>query len=125
MNTFHKVVLTISVIVLIISLIILATFLSKSLFEDSYPPIISDCPDYWDVSYNSNNDIMCTNTSTINKGKNSVLDGSCNNYPINRFLLTSSHSQDILCEKYKWSNKCGIIWDGVTNNNKACDLNYF
>ena len=49
MNTFQKTVLTISVIVLIISLIILGLFLAKSLFEDSYPPVISDCHDYWDV----------------------------------------------------------------------------
>ena len=120
MNTFQKTVLTISVIVLIISLIILGLFLAKSLFEDSYPPIISDCPDYWDVSYNINDEIVCKNTSTINKGRGDVPTGDCNDYPINQFLVSGSQNEDVLCEKYKWSKKCDITWDGVTNNNQAC-----
>jgi len=125
MNTFQKSVLTISVIVLIISLIILGFFLAKSLFEDSYPPIISDCPDYWDVTYNENDEVVCKNTSTINKGRGDVPRGECNDYPVNKFLNSGSQNKDILCEKYKWSKKCDITWDGITNNNKACDLGYY
>ena len=125
MNTFQKTVITISVIVLIISLIILGIFLAKSLFEDSYPPVVSDCPDYWDVSYNANNEVECINTSTINTGIGDVPGGDCNNYPVNLFLGSGLQNEDILCEKYKWSKKCNITWDGVTNNNKACDLVYY
>jgi len=125
MNTFQKTVLTISVIVLIFSLIILGIFLAKSLFEDSYPPVISDCPDYWDVTYNENDEVVCKNTSTINKGRGDVPGGECNDYPVNTFLGGGSQNEDILCEKYKWSKKCDITWDGVTNNNKACDLGYY
>lgn len=125
MNTFQKTVLTISVIVLIFSLIILGIFLAKSLFEDSYPPVISDCPDYWDVTYNENDEVVCKNTSTINKGRGDVPGGECNDYPVNTFLASGSQNEDILCEKYKWSKKCDITWDGVTNNNKACDLGYY
>lgn len=124
MNTFQKTVLTISVIVLIFSLIILGIFLAKSLLEDSYPPVISDCPDYWDVTYNENDQVVCINTSTINKGRGDVPGGECNDYPVNTFLASGSQNEDILCEKYKWSKKCDITWDGVTNNNKACDLAY-
>tara|TARA_Y100000816_G_scaffold277702_1_gene248139 strand:- start:4260 stop:4637 length:378 start_codon:yes stop_codon:yes gene_type:complete len=125
MNTFQKTVLTISVIVLIFSLIILGIFLAKSLLEDSYPPVISDCPDYWDVTYNVNDEVVCRNTSTINKGKGDAPGGECNDYPVNIFLASGSQNEDILCEKYKWSKKCDITWDGVTNNNKACDLGYY
>ena len=125
MNTFQKTVLTISVIVLIFSLIILGLFLAKSLFEDSYPPVISDCPDYWDVTYNENDEVVCKNTSTINKGRGDVPGGECNDYPVNTFLGGGLQNEDILCEKYKWSKKCDITWDGVTNNNKACDLGYY
>ena len=125
MNTFQKTVLTISIIVLIFSLIILGLFLAKSLFEDSYPPVISDCPDYWDVSYNVNDEVVCKNTSTINKGRGDVPGGECNDYPVNQFLVSGAQNDDILCEKYKWSKKCDITWDGVTNNNKACDLGYY
>ena len=122
MNTFQKTVLTITVIVLIISLIILGLFLAKSLFEDSYPPVISDCPDYWDVSYNSNNDIVCKNISTINTGTGAE---GCGDYLTSSSLLSGPEKEDVLCEKYRWSKKCNIIWDGVTNNNKACDLGYY
>jgi hypothetical protein len=73
MNTFQKTVLTISIVVLIFSLIILGLFLAKSLFEDSYPPVISDCPDYWDVSYNVNDEVVCKNTSTINNGRDKMM----------------------------------------------------
>ena len=125
MNTFQKTVLTISIIVLIFSLIILGLFLAKSLFEDSYPPVISDCPDYWDVSYNVNDEVVCKNTSTINKGRGDVPGGECNDYPINKFLNNGSQNKDILCEKYQWAKKCDITWDGVTNNNKVCDLGYY
>ena len=124
MNTFQKTVLTISVIVLIISLIILGLFLAKSLLDDSYPPVISDCPDFWDVSYNTNNDIICKNTSTINTGTGDE-DGLCNEYLVTSSLIGGTQKEEILCEKYKWSKKCNIIWDGVTNNNKACDLGYY
>ena len=120
MNAFQKTVLTISVFVLIISLIILGIFLSKSLLEESYPPIISDCPDYWDVSYSDVDKIDCINNSTINSGNGTI---DCREFPVIQFKTGEPH--DILCEKYKWSKKCGIHWDGVTNNSKACDLEYY
>ena len=121
MNSFHKIVITISIIVLIISLIILSLFLTKSLFEDSYPPVISDCPDYWDVSYN-NNEVLCVNTSTININTSDI---DCSFIPVNRFKINGSQEDDILCNKYEWAKKCNTSWDGVTNNNKACNIEYY
>ena len=47
LSSFHKIVLTIATFILIVSLIALGIFFSKALFEDSFPPIVSDCPDYW------------------------------------------------------------------------------
>ena len=120
MNQFQKSVLIISTIILIISLCILGFFLAKTLFEDVYPPVISDCPDYWDVSYNSNSDLECKNKSTINAGRGDVAGGECAAYPVSNFLISGNDNKDILCEKYKWAKKCNITWDGVTNNNKAC-----
>ena len=127
MNQFHKVVLTVATIILIISLSMIAFFLAKSLFEDSYPPIISDCPDYWDVSYNTNDDIVCKNTSTINKGRGGVSGNTChvdtNGKSITDFETSGSNIENTICQKYMWAKQCDITWDGISNNNKACHNN--
>jgi len=134
MNQFNKIVLTIATIILIVSLSFIAFFLAKSLFEDSYPPIISECPDYWDVDYNSDNQIVCKNTSTINEGRGGVSGDRCNipSEGINPITLFDSQAtgsgnneDSVLCEKYRWARECNITWDGVTNNNNACNLGYY
>lgn len=123
MNKFQKTVLSISLFVLIVSLAILGLFLSKSLLKSSYPPIISDCPDYWDVSLNNDNNTICVNNSTINLGNSSCFqDEHENTLPID---LTGKSKEKILCDNYKLAKKCNIHWDGVSNNNKACELEYY
>ena len=119
MASFNKIVVVGATLVLIVSLIIVGVFVSKSLFENKFPPIISDCPDYWDVAYNYRNDVICKNKSTINAGSGKY---GCNNYPTRRFRENGTNEEDVLCSKYKWSKKCGIVWDGVTNNSEPCSL---
>tara|TARA_Y100001970_G_C13860912_1_gene664064 strand:+ start:321 stop:716 length:396 start_codon:yes stop_codon:yes gene_type:complete len=130
MNQFNKTVLSISVFVLIISLSILAFFLSKSLHEDSFPPIISDCPDYWDVSLNplvpTDDSVYCKNNTNINVGKRVGSDTSHECYQPDegiqhKIKWVGLNDQDTLCKKFTWANNCNVVWDGVTNNNKACD----
>lgn len=120
MNQFQKVILISSSIILIVSLIFLAYFLTKSLYEDSYPSVISDCPDYWEVTRNKEGLQICNNTSTINEGRGDVPNGQCSGYPTDQFLATGDEDGSVLCEKYQWAKKCNITWDGVTNNNRAC-----
>jgi len=124
MNQFQKVILISSSIILIVSLIFLAYFLTKSLYADSYPAVISDCPDYWDVTRNDAGLQICNNTSTVNEGRGDVPDGECSAYPTDKFLAGGDGDGAVLCEKYQWAKKCNITWDGVTNNNRACDLGY-
>ena len=118
LTEFNKIVLTIATIILIISLIILAIFMKKALSNDVFPPVISDCPDYWDVSYNNAEDsVKCIRTNIINQGSTA---GDCSSYDVALFQQNGSSYDDILCEKYKWAKGCNLEWDGVTNNNKAC-----
>tara|TARA_B100001093_G_scaffold438418_2_gene437777 strand:+ start:1045 stop:1413 length:369 start_codon:yes stop_codon:yes gene_type:complete len=119
MASFNKIVVVGATLVLIVSLIIVGVFVSKSLFENKFPPIISDCPDYWDVAYSNRNNVICKNKSTINAGSGKY---GCNNYPTRRFRENGTNEEDVLCSKYKWSKKCGIVWDGVTNNSEPCSL---
>tara|TARA_B100000965_G_scaffold157690_1_gene131446 strand:+ start:1205 stop:1564 length:360 start_codon:yes stop_codon:yes gene_type:complete len=117
MNSFNNSVLTIATIILLIALILVGLFLAKTMFEDSYPPIISDCPDYWDVDHDGNDNVVCKKNK-INTGRGGAQNDRCNNYPVSSF--SGSDKKGILCEKYKWAKQCNITWDGVTNNNKAC-----
>jgi len=111
LTQFNKIVLFIATTVLIILLILLYIFLSKSLFNNSHPPIISECPDYWDVSFNGEF-LSCKNTSSINKGNGNP---GCTVIP--RDLNSQSISKkETLIELNNWAKSCGIIWDGVTNN---------
>lgn len=124
LTQFNKIVLIIAIIVLIIMLSILAFFLSKTLYEDSYPPIISDCPDYWDVSLNSNNQTICIDNLKINPGLSTY---NCRNiqpeimFKINNQSTNIGSRKNELCNKYDWASKCKITWDGITNNTINCD----
>jgi hypothetical protein len=126
MNQFQKVILISSSIILVVSLIFLAYFLTKSLQEDSYPAIISDCPDYWDVTRDNNGNRTCVNTSTINEvsGLHGSSDECTNPSVIDQFMGSGNDTDAVLCEKYNWSRKCNVVWDGISNNNKACHLDY-
>ena len=117
LNNFQKTTLTISTIFLIIALIITGYLMLKSLMEQSYPPVISDCPDYWDVKYNNSDTLVCNNLTTVNKGK--AID-KCSTVPVTNFYANGTNINDTICEKYKWARDCDIVWDGITNNSEPC-----
>lgn len=118
MPGFNKTVLLIASVLLILGLIIIGYLIVTNVQNYSYPPIISDCPDYWDVNYDSANKKICKNNS-INSGiANSSY--NCRDYSVDLFKASGTSINDIICEKYKWAKKCNIQWDGITNNSQAC-----
>ena len=117
LNTFQKTSLSIAAVLLIIALIITGILILNSLMEQSFPPVISDCPDYWDVHREENDNIVCKNISTVNRGR--AL-SSCQDYPVSQFSQNGTSENDLLCEKYKWARRCDVHWDGITNNKDAC-----
>ena len=117
LTIFNKIILTISIITLIISLIFMFINLSNSFKNKNYQPIISDCPDYWDIKYDKYNNIICQNNSKVNKGNNIT---NCNNYNIALFNERGTSFNDIKCAKYNWAKKCNISWSGVTNDKYSC-----
>lgn len=120
LTQFNKIVLTVATVVLIIMLVLLGIFLSKSMFEDGYPPIITDCPDYWDIS-NNNGTKSCVDILKINSGKGT---NYCNR--IFTDLFDKQYSKDeSICKKKEWAKDCKVSWDGITNNNKACENSIF
>jgi len=106
---FQQFVLSVAIVVLIIMLIIVGIILSKgSANNGQWPPVVSDCPDYWtDVKGNGSG---CVNTHSLGKcnlptkEKDNSMD-----FDTSPFNTTSG-----TCEKYKWATNCGITWDGIT-----------
>ena len=113
-------------IVLLFSLLFIMTYLKEmaSIFNQHtgkgskvrYPPWITECPDYWSsdglggCKYHPNNgNPVCNNT-----GLSIMADyDSTSETPLNPNLSKLS-----FVEKCKWSNKCGINWEGISD--KPC-----
>ena len=121
LSRFNKIVLIIATIVLIISLLILGYFLNVALLNDTYPPVISECPDYWDISLNNSDEKQCINVSTINRGNSSA---DCKILNFSQFSVNGTDKESVICTKKQKANKCGFTWDGITNNSTACDNSY-
>ena len=90
--------------------------MSRAMMEDTYPPVVTECPDYWDVSLNGSQKTCITN-GVVNAPRHN---DKCDGYPVSGFNVSGSRPEDIICEKYKWAKDCKIAWDGITNNNDAC-----
>ena len=82
-----------------------------------YPPVISECPDYWNVVKNSDGKISCMNQLKKNPTSISNID-SCNKVDPVNFIGTTT--DDTICNKYNWARDCNVVWDGITNNNAKC-----
>jgi len=118
LKNYNSIVLLVASILLILGLIIIGISIAKSVENSAYPPVISDCPDYWDVSYNSAKQKICIKNS-INTSPN-ISDASCVSYPTALYSVNGSSIDDIICEKSKWAKKCNVQWDGISNNLRAC-----
>ena len=98
LSEFNKIVLIIATIVLIISLLILGYFLNVALLNDTYPPVISECPDYWDLSLNSLGEKECINVSTINSGNGM---SECKTLNLTEFSMSGTDKNSVICAKKK------------------------
>ena len=113
---FQKLVLTIAIILLIIILVIIGLSLSKASAEETWPPIVGECPDYWvDMSGNGE---ACFNSHLL--GKCNI--PSKNNKNTMNFTQPQFTGNDGNCAKYTWAKRCQVTWDGITSGVKnPCD----
>jgi len=106
---FQKIVLLIAVILLIIALIFIGYSLGQAKEDETWPPIIGECPDYWvDISGNG---AMCVNINNLGTC-NIPTEGNLNSMDFSNSYFNNS---DGLCAKYKWANGCDVTWDGITS----------
>ena len=108
--SFNSIVMIVAIVMLIISLTMIGIALKNQKNNVTFPPVISDCPDYYTSVKNSEGtDYLCNlyrNLSTNDDTECKTFDNS----------HTKFKGVGGLCEKKKWANKCGVTWDGVTNN---------
>ena len=109
---FQKGVLLVATCLLILLLAAVAAFAYHSKYGQEYPPVQSQCPDYWTV----NKDNTCTNVKNL---------GSCTGGGQHNMDFTTEEwtGADGLTKKCQWAKNCDLVWDGVTNNTKACNPN--
>ena len=119
---FYKTTFTIMIVVLIICLAIVGTTIAYSNDNVKYPPITSECPDY----YKKLKSGECASQVTDINRKDSYKNLSCTNVDFQN--KTNFKNRDnggmgpasALCEKKKWAKGCGVNWDGITTNDNIC-----
>jgi hypothetical protein len=107
---FQKMVLIIAIILLIVILIVIGIALAKSKRDESWPPTVGSCPDYWvDVSENGGS---CFNKHSL--GKCNIPSGKNERNTMN-FNQPPFTGDDGDCSKHRWATRCGVTWDGITS----------
>jgi len=107
MASFQTTVSIVALITLIVIFITIAISLHIAKKKETWPPILSQCPDYWVDE--SNNGSKCVNIQNL---------GTCK--PTNQAHQSMDFTSPIfmgsngICEKYRWAKGCDLTWDGIT-----------
>lgn len=105
---FQQIVLLIATILLCIFLTLIGYSLYTNQFKNKFPPVDSDCPDYW-VSKNN----ICTNPKHLGRDTS-----SCRNDK--NFNTAEFKGDKGNCRKANWANSCNLSWSGITNDPNVC-----
>ena len=109
---FYKNIFVSTILSVIILLVIVGVIMYNSKDTQIFPPILSFCPDY----YNLDNGI-CVNTGIWNTANT-----ECNNLNFNdpKYTVLGTGIDSGLCAKKTVATDCRITWDGITNNYSIC-----
>ena len=109
MEGFQKIILFAAIIILIIALVFIGIALTYAK-DQTWPPIVANCPDYW-MADGSGNNTTCKNVKDL---------GTCSSHNSeNKHLVMNFNDPTFTgaqgsCNKYTWANRCGVSWDGIT-----------
>ena len=112
MDSFRSIILIVASCILILFLFIIGYSFYHERFNRKYPPVLAECPDYWDIISQGNN-TRCSNVRKL---------GNENCPTIMDFSYSHWNGKDGLCNKYKWAKKCDLTWDGITTSDDACNF---
>ena len=137
MDKFYTYVVIVAFVVLVLALIGLGIILQNQDKGEVFPPIQSKCPDGWantangcliDTAKPKNfGDWSCT---ILNSADTLYLKNVCYNSTTKISFLEptgiNGTSYEIIfrpealpCDKRKWANMHGILWDGISNYNQC------
>jgi hypothetical protein len=134
METFHIIVLSVATVALILILIFVGVLLSKGDTNAAFPPSYGMCPDYWEIDASSNKCLIPNiQTTKLNIGnmydtdetlKDAITYTPGYGYDISNNVITqyidfSDPKWKGQCDKKKWANENGIVWDGISNYNSC------
>ena len=92
-------------IILIIFFVTTGIIFYLNRYNVSFPPVISDCPDYW-LDESKDDTSKCVNVQKLGKEEcPKIMD----------FSQSRFQGSNGLCRKYKWAKSCDITWDGITS----------
>jgi hypothetical protein len=105
---FQHTVLIVAGVILVIALLFIAFSLYFLRSKQKYPPVVGECPDYWEL-----NDVggvpTCKNTHNL---------GTCGKSA--SFAGPQFVGGDANCKKAQWARGCNLTWDGITNIPDIC-----
>ena len=132
-DSFYLIILSVATFILILVLGFMGWMLSRQKDDIMFPQVTISCPDFWTLSPNN----VCMQPGTdngkdkFNRGADSLTKyravGSATETDVpginsNKDGFDSSDAgwgtgKSATCNKRKWANDNGIVWDSVTNVN--------
>ena len=130
MDFFYISVISAFFLILIIILTFIGLQIQTSKGVQSFPPSMTDCPDYWQMdmcgnciipSNGSKNSgkLYDSNNLTINSTNTAGFTSIGTNKAINFNAPEWTGRNSAICTKRQWTSNNGIFWDGVTNYNNC------
>ena len=146
MDKFYSIVVIVAFVVLVVALIGLGVMLQKQDDATVFPPVQNQCPDGWTPAVANNEGGtdatgVCLMDTTYQKNKgtfdpvgltvfdkkylvnvNNTAFGSGSSLDPARTsgkYVVRFNSAALPCDKKKWANAHGIIWDGISNYNQC------
>ena len=113
MDSIYTITLTIALVLLIISLLVIGVGLYYAENQKQYPPVKSACPDYWSAEKNGSGH-SCKPPAAGHPGRGST---GCKQINTNHPSFNGPSGN---CNRYKWSQRCGVTWNGHTNVANPC-----
>lgn len=107
MEAFQRIVLVSALVILVICLIFIGIALSRTKLQQ-WPPVMAQCPDYWDVTTDASGGVICTNTKKLGSKSS---EAQC--------LTKKASEMTSDCDRYKYATGCGVTWDGITYGMRA------
>ena len=119
--SFQRIVLTIAIVMLIITLAIIAYMLHTQKETIVFPPEAPACPDYFEAVADGNGAATqrCLNTQGLGNGAPGQTDFATVNGGAASCPGNKPCSKAALVARCKWAKAHGITWDGVSNRTEA------